>query len=80
MQKVIKDLNKYANSQDKGPWPQSRVSALDRALGELLRILEKKVCKSSLFFFLEFLFEVLLLYFRTRPISLLCDFVADCQH
>lgn len=36
-------MNKYANSQDKGPWPQNRVSALDRALGELLRVLEKKV-------------------------------------
>ena len=43
IQKVIKDMNKYANSQDKGPWPQSRVSALERALGELLRVLEKKV-------------------------------------
>jgi hypothetical protein len=39
------------SSQDKGPWPQSRVSALDRALGELTRILEKKVtkhCKSNI--------------------------------
>ena len=43
LQKVVKDLNKYMNSQDKGPWSPSRLSALDRALGEILRVLDKKV-------------------------------------
>ncbi|XP_012935798.1 S phase cyclin A-associated protein in the endoplasmic reticulum [Aplysia californica] len=42
MHKVIKDISKYLQSQDSGPWPQNKVSALDRALGEIGRILEKK--------------------------------------
>ncbi|XP_059161498.1 S phase cyclin A-associated protein in the endoplasmic reticulum-like isoform X2 [Physella acuta] len=42
LHKVIKDINKYLQSQDSGPWPQNKVSALDRALGEIGRILEKK--------------------------------------
>ena len=43
MQKMTRDLNKYLQVQESGPWSQSRVSALDRALGELNRIFEKKV-------------------------------------
>ena len=43
LQKVVKDLNKYLQSQGSGPWPQNKVSALDRALGEIGRIMEKKV-------------------------------------
>ncbi|XP_060557180.1 S phase cyclin A-associated protein in the endoplasmic reticulum-like isoform X3 [Ruditapes philippinarum] len=43
MQKVIRDINKYLQSTESGPWSQSRVSALDRALGELNRIFDKKV-------------------------------------
>ncbi|XP_033634291.1 S phase cyclin A-associated protein in the endoplasmic reticulum-like [Asterias rubens] len=43
LQKLIKDLNKYLQSQDaSGPWEQSKVSAMDRALGEINRILAKK--------------------------------------
>ncbi|KAK2159680.1 hypothetical protein LSH36_148g05042 [Paralvinella palmiformis] len=42
LQKVIKDLNKYLQGQEKGPWPQNKVSALDRGLGEIGRILEKR--------------------------------------
>ncbi|XP_076464959.1 S phase cyclin A-associated protein in the endoplasmic reticulum-like isoform X2 [Babylonia areolata] len=42
LQKLVKDVNKYLQSQDTGPWPQNKVSALDRALGEMSRILEKK--------------------------------------
>ncbi|CAL1531856.1 unnamed protein product [Lymnaea stagnalis] len=42
LHKIIKDINKYLQSQDSGPWPQNKVSALDRALGETGRILEKK--------------------------------------
>ena len=43
LHKVIKDINKYLQSHDSGPWPAAKVSALDRALGETGRILEKKV-------------------------------------
>ncbi|KAL4227984.1 hypothetical protein ACF0H5_013422 [Mactra antiquata] len=43
MQKVIRDINKYLQSTDSGPWSQTRVSALDRSLGELNRIFEKKI-------------------------------------
>lgn len=43
MQKVIRDLNKYLQSTESGPWSTNRVSALDRALGELNRIFDKKV-------------------------------------
>lgn len=43
LHKVIKDITKYLQSHDSGPWPQNKVSALDRALGEIGRILEKKV-------------------------------------
>ena len=45
LQKVVKDLQKYVNSQDRGPWPQNKVSALDRALGEVARIMDKKVIR-----------------------------------
>ena len=44
LHKVIKDIIKYLQNTEKGPWSQSRVSALDRALGEINRILDKKVC------------------------------------
>lgn len=43
LHKVIKDINKYLQFHDSGPWPPNKVSALDRALGEVGRILEKKV-------------------------------------
>ena len=43
LQKLVKDLNKYIQTQDKGPWPQAKVSATDRALGEISRIMEKRV-------------------------------------
>ena len=44
LNKVIKDVNKFMQSQEKGPWPQNKISALDRVLGEAVRILDKKVC------------------------------------
>lgn len=40
---MIRDITKYLQNTEKGPWSQSRVSALDRALGEIGRILDKKV-------------------------------------
>ncbi|KAL3866999.1 hypothetical protein ACJMK2_044240 [Sinanodonta woodiana] len=42
MQKVIKDITKYLQSSDSGPWTQNKVSALDKALGEISRILDRK--------------------------------------
>lgn len=44
LNKIIKDVNKFMQFQEKGPWPQNKVSALDRVLGEAVRILDKKVC------------------------------------
>ncbi|ESO94542.1 hypothetical protein LOTGIDRAFT_215534 [Lottia gigantea] len=41
--KIVKDMSKFSQSSDTGPWPQNKVSAIDRAIGELGRILEKKV-------------------------------------
>ncbi|XP_077867715.1 S phase cyclin A-associated protein in the endoplasmic reticulum-like [Saccoglossus kowalevskii] len=43
LQKAVKDINKYLQTQGSGPWPVNRVSALDRAVGEISRILDKKV-------------------------------------
>ncbi|XP_069138019.1 S phase cyclin A-associated protein in the endoplasmic reticulum-like isoform X2 [Argopecten irradians] len=43
LQKVIRDISKYLQAPDSGPWPQNKVSALDRALGEISRIMDKKV-------------------------------------
>ncbi|XP_031548522.1 S phase cyclin A-associated protein in the endoplasmic reticulum-like [Actinia tenebrosa] len=45
LQKIVKDLNRYLQVQGSGPWPSSRVSSLDRSVGELMRILEEKVDK-----------------------------------
>ncbi|KAJ8318369.1 hypothetical protein KUTeg_003460 [Tegillarca granosa] len=42
LQKLVRDINKYLQSQDTGPWTQNKVSALDRSLGEISRILDKK--------------------------------------
>ncbi|ELT92650.1 hypothetical protein CAPTEDRAFT_90932, partial [Capitella teleta] len=44
LQKLVKDLVKYVSStHDTGPWPQNKAHALDRALGEIARTLDKKV-------------------------------------
>ncbi|XP_060063771.1 S phase cyclin A-associated protein in the endoplasmic reticulum-like [Ylistrum balloti] len=43
LQKVVRDISKYLQAPDTGPWPQNKVSALDRALGEISRIMDKKV-------------------------------------
>ena len=41
LHKIIRDMNKHLQTQDKGPWQQNKVANLDRALGELIRILDK---------------------------------------
>ncbi|KAL5005177.1 hypothetical protein ScPMuIL_018633 [Solemya velum] len=42
MQKLVKDINKYLQTPESGPWSPNKVNALDRALGEIGRILDKK--------------------------------------
>ncbi|XP_025739692.1 S phase cyclin A-associated protein in the endoplasmic reticulum isoform X1 [Callorhinus ursinus] len=42
LQRLAKDLLKQLQVQDSGPWANNKVSALDRTLGEITRILEKK--------------------------------------
>ncbi|XP_055011570.1 S phase cyclin A-associated protein in the endoplasmic reticulum isoform X2 [Boleophthalmus pectinirostris] len=42
LQRLVRDLLKQLHGQDSGQWSSSRVSALDRTLGEISRILEKK--------------------------------------
>ncbi|KAH9488551.1 hypothetical protein Btru_061807, partial [Bulinus truncatus] len=50
LHKIIKDMNKYLQSQDTGPWPHNKVAALDRALGETGRIMEKKSVNDQISF------------------------------
>ncbi|XP_068131941.1 S phase cyclin A-associated protein in the endoplasmic reticulum isoform X1 [Hyperolius riggenbachi] len=42
LQRLTKDLQKQLQTQDTGVWATNKVSALDRALGEISRILEKQ--------------------------------------
>ncbi|XP_005995698.1 S phase cyclin A-associated protein in the endoplasmic reticulum isoform X1 [Latimeria chalumnae] len=42
LQRLVKDLLKQVQVQDSGPWANNKVSALDRTLGEISRILEKQ--------------------------------------
>ncbi|XP_053320533.1 S phase cyclin A-associated protein in the endoplasmic reticulum isoform X2 [Spea bombifrons] len=42
LQRLTKDIQKQLQTQDSGAWPTNKVSALDRALGEISRILEKQ--------------------------------------
>ena len=39
--KSLRDMEKVFGSQGKGAWPNNAVSAVERALGELLRTFEK---------------------------------------
>lgn len=43
--RLVKDISRKLTSQKdtSGPWPANRAAALDRSLGELTRLLEKKV-------------------------------------
>ncbi|XP_071451801.1 S phase cyclin A-associated protein in the endoplasmic reticulum [Hetaerina americana] len=42
LQKLIKDVEKLNHSQGKGQWPDVAITALERALGEINRILDKQ--------------------------------------
>ncbi|XP_075713760.1 S phase cyclin A-associated protein in the endoplasmic reticulum isoform X2 [Rhinoderma darwinii] len=42
LQRLTKDLQKQLQTQDNGAWAANKISALDRALGEVSRILEKQ--------------------------------------
>ncbi|XP_043226273.1 S phase cyclin A-associated protein in the endoplasmic reticulum-like isoform X2 [Amphibalanus amphitrite] len=46
--KCVKDLSKVVSGQGRGPWPNAAVSALDRTLGEMLRILDKGISADQL--------------------------------
>lgn len=43
LQRLARDLLKQLQVQDSGSWANNKVSALDRTLGEIARILEKEV-------------------------------------
>ena len=43
LQRLAKDLLKQLQVQDSGSWANTKVSAVDRTLGEVARILEKEV-------------------------------------
>ncbi|KAK5619578.1 hypothetical protein CRENBAI_012432 [Crenichthys baileyi] len=43
LQRLVKDLLKQLQGQDSGQWANNKASGLDRTLGEISRILEKKV-------------------------------------
>nr|CAD7401139.1 unnamed protein product [Timema cristinae] len=42
LQKCLKDVDKLHSSQGKGQWPNNAITSLERALGELNRILNKQ--------------------------------------
>ncbi|KAB0369359.1 hypothetical protein FD755_019364 [Muntiacus reevesi] len=52
LQRLAKDLLKQLQVQDSGSWASNKVSALDRTLGEVARILEKESTIGGYFFFL----------------------------
>ena len=43
LQKAVKDILRLLQSRDTGPWTTSKVSNLERAIGVIGRILDKKV-------------------------------------
>lgn len=63
LQRLAKDLLKQQQVQDSGSWANNKVSALDRTLGEIARILEKEVCNYH--WPLALIFVVLSHYDRT---------------
>ncbi|CAH2273177.1 Hypothetical predicted protein [Pelobates cultripes] len=50
LQRLTKDLQKQLQAQDSGAWATNKISALDRALGELSRILEKQIVADQIAF------------------------------
>ncbi|XP_066448356.1 S phase cyclin A-associated protein in the endoplasmic reticulum isoform X2 [Eleutherodactylus coqui] len=50
LQRLTKDLQKQLQTQDNGAWATNKVSALDRALGEISRILEKQNASDQISF------------------------------
>ncbi|CAK8676515.1 unnamed protein product [Clavelina lepadiformis] len=67
--RLIKDVKRLLINQkdSSGPWPTNRIAVLDRALGEMNRILEKQVASDQISFrvgggfsMLEEIFEILL--------------------
>jgi len=42
IQKCLRDVEKLHSSQGKGQWPNSAITSLERALGDISRILDKQ--------------------------------------
>ena len=57
--KSLRDIEKVFGSQGKGAWPNNAVSAVDRALGELLRTFEKNHPQDKLSFYSQDGFGIL---------------------
>jgi hypothetical protein len=47
IQKCLRDIERLINAQGKGLWSDPAITALERALSEICRIFDKKVCKNS---------------------------------
>lgn len=57
--KSLRDIEKVFSSQGKGAWPNNAVSAVERALGELLRTFEKNHPQDKLAFYAQDGFGIL---------------------
>jgi len=42
IQKCLRDVEKLHSSQGKGQWPNTAITSLERALGDISRILDKQ--------------------------------------
>jgi hypothetical protein len=42
IQKCLRDVEKLHSSQGKGQWPSTAITSLERALGDISRILDKQ--------------------------------------
>lgn len=47
IQKCLRDIERLINAQGKGLWGDPAITALERALSEICRIFDKKVCRNS---------------------------------
>ena len=47
LQKVLKDINKQISNPGSGVWPDNKVAALDRSLGELHRLFARAAANAS---------------------------------
>lgn len=68
-QRAIKEINKVLQAQSNGPWPATKISALDKSISDICRSLEANVCflfnlySSHVFYRKLFLYTRYCLYF-----------------